>query len=152
VGATFGYAVGLTYSRRRFPGRPPLIVAFGQLVGATLILAPGAFLTLPGSMPSTEALAAVVAVGLLCTALAWPILFRLVAEIGPTASSTVTFLVPAFGVVWGSVFLAEPLAPGTLVGAALVLVSVVLVLDVALPRRPLRTLVGLMPGLQRGDA
>lgn len=46
--------------------------------------------------------------GLPCTAVAWPILFR----------------PPAFGVALGVLFLAEPLAPGTLVGAVLVLVSI----------------------------
>ena len=152
IGATFGYALGLTYSRRRFPGSPPMIVAFGQLAGATLILAPGAVLSLPGSLPAPAPLAAVAALGLLCTAVGWPILFRLVAAIGPTASSTVTFLVPAFGVVWGSLFLAEPLAPGTLLGAALVVVSVVIVLDIALPVGPPRFLAGLTARLQRGDA
>ncbi len=138
VGATFGYAIGLTYSRRRFAGQPPLIVAFGQLVGATAILAPGALLTLPSSDPSADALGAVLALGLVCTAIAWPILFRLVATIGPTASSTVTFIVPFFGVAWGALFLAEPVAPGTLVGAALVLVSIALVLDLRLPGRAVR--------------
>jgi drug/metabolite transporter (DMT)-like permease len=135
IGATFGYAVGLTYSRRRFHGQPPMTVAFGQLVAATAILAPGALLTLPASVPPTDALLAVLALGLLCTAVAWPILFQLVAAIGPTASSTVTFLVPAFGIAWGALFLGESIGPGTLIGAALVLVSVGLVLEVRLPRR-----------------
>lgn len=138
VGAVFGYAIGLTYSRRRFAGRPPLTVAFGQLVGATAILAPGALLTLPSSAPSGGSLAAVLALGLVCTAVAWPILFRLVGALGPTASSTVTFIVPFFGVAWGAIFLGEPVAPGTLIGAALVLVSIALVLDLRLPRRPAR--------------
>ena len=142
IAATFGYALGLTYSRRRFAGLPSLTVAFGQLVGAAVILAPGALLTVPKAAPSGDAFAAVVVLGLLCTAIGWPMLFRLVAAIGPTASSTVTFLVPVFGVAWGTLFLDEPVAPGTFLGAAIILVSVGLVLDLRapwrLPRLPAR--------------
>lgn len=61
-----------------------------------------------------------------------------------------TFLVPAFGVAWGALFLAEPLAPGTLLAAALVLVSVGLVLDMRGPWPPWRIFVGSAPG-QQGD-
>jgi drug/metabolite transporter (DMT)-like permease len=136
VAATVGYAVGLTYSRRRFAGQPPLTVAFGQLVGATLLLAPGALLTVPRQIPPVDTIAAVVGLGLLCTAVGWPLLFRLVAAIGPTASSTVTFLVPVFGLAWGTLFLGERLSSGTFLGAALILISVVLVLGVRFPRLP----------------
>ncbi len=134
LGATVGYAVGLTYSRRRFGGVSPLTVAIGQLVAASVILAPPALATLPATAPTLEAILALLALGTLCTALAWPLLFRLLAAVGPTASSTVTFLVPVFGVTWGALFLGEPLAPGTFAGAALVFVSLGLIFDVRLAR------------------
>lgn len=69
VVATSGYDVGLTDSRRRFAGHPPLTVAFGQLVAATVILAPGALLTVPRGVPSVDVVAAVFGLGLLCTAI-----------------------------------------------------------------------------------
>ena len=62
--------------------------------------------------------------GLLCTAVAWPILFR----------------PPAFGVAWGVLFLAEPLTPGTLVSAVLVLVSIGIVFEMRLRWQPGRSL------------
>jgi drug/metabolite transporter (DMT)-like permease len=131
--ATFGYAIGLSYARRRFPGVAPTTIAFGQLAAASVILAPGALLTLP-SVASVEAVGAVVALGFVSTAFAWPLLFRLAARVGPTATSTVTFLAPVFGVAWGALLLGEPIGPGLAVGAALVLTSLTLVFGVRLPR------------------
>jgi drug/metabolite transporter (DMT)-like permease len=56
--------------------------------------------------------------------------FHLLASVGPTKSSTVTYLLPLFGMVWGALFLHEPVTSGMLVGMALVLGSVLLVNDV----------------------
>ena len=125
--AVIGYAIGFTYARRRLPHLDPLTISLGQLTGAGLVLAPGALLTRPDVAPSPEALAAMSALAVFSTALAWPLLFRLVAAIGPTASSTVTFLAPAFGIGWGALVLGEPLEPSLLIGAALILTSITLV-------------------------
>jgi len=134
--ATFGYAIGLSYARRRFAGDDPLMISFGQLAAASVILAPGALLTLPSSA-SGEAMGSVLALGLVSTALAWPLVFRLAAPVGPTATSTVTFLAPVFGTAWGALLLHEPIGPGLAVGAVLVLVSLLLLFGIRLPR-PLR--------------
>ncbi|TMH58547.1 MAG: DMT family transporter, partial [Betaproteobacteria bacterium] len=63
----------------------------------------------------------VVALALGSTALAYLLYFRLIATIGPARALTVTFLIPLFGVLWGYLFLGEPLAANTLVGCALIL-------------------------------
>jgi drug/metabolite transporter (DMT)-like permease len=125
--AVTGYALGFTYARRRLPHLDPLTISLGQLLGAAIILAPGAVLTRPSMSPSLDAMAAMVALAVFSTALAWPLLFRLVAAIGPTASSTVTFLAPAFGIGWGAIVLGEPLGLSLLFGAGLILGSVALV-------------------------
>ena len=142
LGATSSYAVGLSYARRRFPAVPPIHSAAGQTIAASAWLAPAALLTLPAETPSVAALGSILALGLLCTALAWPILFRLLGRFGPTATSTVTFLAPVFGVTWGGLFLGEPIGPELLPGAALVATSLLLIFDVRLPRpsfgRPIR--------------
>jgi drug/metabolite transporter (DMT)-like permease len=78
------------------------------------------------------------AVGTLSTAIAWPIFFRVLRRTTPTAASTVTFIVPAFAVAWGSILLAEPVTTGLLVGFGLILVSLVLVLGIVpVPRLPI---------------
>lgn len=129
--AVTGYALGFTYARRRLPHVDPITISLGQLIGAALVLAPGAILTRPVTAPSVDAIAALVALALFSTALAWPLLFRLVAAIGPTASSTVTFLAPAFGIAWGAIVLGEPVGASLLIGAALILTSVGLVVGLA---------------------
>lgn len=136
LSATASYAIGLTYARRRFAGVPPVHSAAGQTMAATVILAPLALLTLPSAPPSLEAAVSVLTLGLLCTAFAWPLLFRLLGAFGPTAASTVTFLAPVFGVTWGALFLAEPLGPEMLVGGAVIAVSLLLIFDIRLPGRP----------------
>jgi drug/metabolite transporter (DMT)-like permease len=64
----------------------------------------------------------------------------------------VTFLVPAFGVAWGTLFLGEPLSPGTFLGAALIVASVCLVLDVRVPWRPPRLAAEAVAEAFLGDA
>jgi drug/metabolite transporter (DMT)-like permease len=76
-------------------------------------------------------------VGILSTALAWPVFFRVLRRTTPTAASTVTFIVPAFALTWGSIVLAEPVDAGLLVGFGLILVSLVLVLGIGPAVRPL---------------
>ena len=138
--AVTGYAIGFTYARRRLPHVDPITIGLGQLLGAALILAPGAILSRPTSAPRLDAVAALIGLAVFSTALAWPFLFRLVASVGPTASSTVTFLAPAFGIAWAPIVLGEPLGVSLLVGAALILTSVALVAGLR-PPAPVRRIV-----------
>lgn len=130
LGAVTGYALGFTFARRRLSHLDPLTIAFGQLLGAAVVLAPGALLTLPTTTPSGDVILALAGLAIFSTALAWPLLFKLVAAIGPTASSTVTFLAPAFGIGWGAIVLGEPIGPSLLIGAALILTSVGLIVGI----------------------
>lgn len=140
VVAVTGYAIGFTYARRRLPDLDPLTVSFGQLLGAAIVLAPGALLSRPTEPVALDVVASLAALATFSTALAWPLLFRLVGSIGPTASSTVTFLAPAFGIGWGAIVLGESLEPTLIVGAALILTSVALVAGLR-PPAALRDLV-----------
>ena len=79
-------------------------------------------------------LAAVAALALGSTALAYLLFFHLVAAVGPTRTTTVTYLIPAFGTLWGTLFLGEPVTAGMLAGLALIAASVALVNRV--PVRP----------------
>jgi drug/metabolite transporter (DMT)-like permease len=136
VAATAGaasYGLALTYMRRRMAPQPPLDLALGQLIAASIMLAPLALLSAGDAAPSGESIVAIVGLGLFSTAIAWPILFRVNREVGPMATSTVTFLNPVFGTLWGALFLAEAISPTFLVGAALVFVSLMLIFDLPLP-------------------
>ncbi len=135
VVASASYGIALTYIRRRVAPQPPLHLAFGQLVLGSVMLLPLAVLSAPDVEVTGEAVIALLGIGLLSTAIAWPLLFRLNRDVGPLATSTVTFLNPVFGTIWGVLFLAEAVSAGFLAGAALVFVALALIFDLRLPAR-----------------
>ncbi len=121
------YAVAITYTRRYLSGSglPPVVLAAGQLVCATGVV--GALF--PLWTTSTVALpprvlASMLALGVLGTGIAYLIFYRLIGEIGATASSTVTYLVPVVAVSLGVVVLGEVVGWNDFVGAAVVLLGV----------------------------
>jgi drug/metabolite transporter (DMT)-like permease len=59
------------------------------------------------------------------TAIAYLIYFKLIADVGPQRALTVTFLIPLFGILWGALFLGEPLTSNLLVGGALVVAGTI---------------------------
>jgi drug/metabolite transporter (DMT)-like permease len=63
---------------------------------------------------------------------AYLLYFRLIENVGPTKTLTVTFLIPVFGLLFGIVLLGEPVGVGTLVGFGIILYSVALVTEVSL--------------------
>ncbi len=137
VGAAISYAVAGTFVRRRLPGIGGVELATAQLVGGAILLLPLALATGAPGTPSFDGVIALLAVGTLSTALPWPIFLRLLSQTTPTIASTVTFVVPAFAIAWGSMVLAEPIGAGLLGGFGLVLVSLVLVAGIRVPlRRP----------------
>jgi drug/metabolite transporter (DMT)-like permease len=100
--------------------------------GASVLLTPLVLLAPPRLAPTWPVVLSVLALALPCTVLAYFIYFRLIANAGPTRTSVVTFLIPLFGILWGVVFLDEPVNAGVLAGLGIILASVWLVLG---PRR-----------------
>nr|WP_306218789.1 DMT family transporter [Pseudomonas sp. Pse1] len=105
--------------------------ALGSMLGATLLLLPlftySAIIQPPASWGGWQVWLSLLGLGLGCTAFAYILYFRLLSAIGPVKSMTVTFMIPPFGVLWGALFLGEPLSlahlyGGVLIGAALWLV------------------------------
>jgi len=136
IAATAGaasYGVALIWIRMRMTPRSPLELAHGQLLVASVLLLPFAVLSAGDVAPSTESVIAIVGIAVFPTAIAWPILFWLNKTVGPMATSTVTFLNPVFGVLWGAMFLAETVSPTFLAGSLLVFVSLALIFDLRLP-------------------
>jgi drug/metabolite transporter (DMT)-like permease len=124
LAATLSYAFSSIFGRRfKAMGIPPLSAAAGQLVMASLLLAPLAMIfdqpwTLPA--PSGRAVAAIVGLALISTALAYVIFFRLLASAGSTNLMLVTFLIPVSAILLGVGLLGERLEPRHLVGMALI--------------------------------
>ncbi|MFL5714233.1 MAG: EamA family transporter, partial [Chloroflexota bacterium] len=101
-----------------------------MLTGGAMIALPVALVSgTPGPL-ATDGAISLLGVGILSTAVAWPIFFRVLRRTTPTAASTATFIVPAFALMWGSLVLAEPVGAGLLLGFALILVSLMLVLGI----------------------
>jgi drug/metabolite transporter (DMT)-like permease len=59
---------------------------------------------------------ALLGLAVVSTTVAFIYYYRLIADIGPVKASTVTLLVPVFGMIWGVLFLGEPLTPGRITG------------------------------------
>lgn len=114
-------------------GLDPKIVAFGSQIGATFFLLPF-FAWSVATGPTVNWLqgnvwACVLGVGLICTAFAYILYFRLIADIGPLRSLTVTFLIPPFAVLWGYLALGETINQGFILGGIIVCISVWLVVS-----------------------
>jgi len=125
--ASLSYALGATYAKQAFSGIPPLGMAIGQLSGATALLLPLAVVSLPEKAPASVVALPMLGLALLSTAVAYLIYFRLIENVGPTSTVTVTLLVPVFGLLFGVLLLGEPFGFGTLAGLGIILTSVVLI-------------------------
>lgn len=123
------YALGAAELRRLFAGTDPVVTATGSQIGAALLLSPLLFSNLPSQLPALAPSLAIAALGLVCTAIAFVVYFRLLRDAGPERATTVTFLVPLFAQVWGALFLQEPITAASLVGLGLVLLAVMLVFE-----------------------
>lgn len=123
------YALSAMLVKRRAAGFDSFALATGSQVAAALIVLPLAVLQAPAQLPHLDAIAALVALGLICTALAYTLYFRLIQEAGSERAVTVTFLVPAFAQLWGLLFLGESISAASVAGLGFVLAALGLVLD-----------------------
>jgi len=131
--ATLCYGLSANLTRRHLGHIPPLHLALGSMLAATVWLSPFALLYWPEQSVSALAWLCAVAIGVLSTGVAFVVFFRLIAEVGPTRAVSVTFLVPAFGMLWGLLFLQEHPGLQTLAGGVVVLIGTALALGL-LPR------------------
>jgi drug/metabolite transporter (DMT)-like permease len=136
VAATMLYAFSAHFSKRYLATVPPLAVAAGSQLAAALVLAPAAMALHPATLPSGRSWAALLCLGALCTALAYVLFFRLIARVGAAKTMAVPFLVPAFGVLWGVLFLGETFSAAMAAGSALIVLGTALATGLVNPARP----------------
>ncbi|MEO1573513.1 MAG: DMT family transporter [Pseudomonadota bacterium] len=127
--AAVSYALASIYGRR-FHARsvPPLCVAFGQVTASAVMMLPVAlFVDQPWTLapPGGVTLLAILGLGLLSTALAYVLYFRILARGGATNISLVTLLIPVSAVSLGAVLLGERLNVGHFFGMGLILLGLV---------------------------
>lgn len=121
LGASLSYGLSANVAKRFFSGVRPLAVAAGSQTAAALLLFPFAILAWPASSPAPRDWAAAIALGVLCTGIAYILYFRLIARVGPATAMTVTFLIPAFAMLWGGLFLGEQVTATMVAGCAVIL-------------------------------
>jgi drug/metabolite transporter (DMT)-like permease len=116
-----GYATGALLAARYFRDVSSLALAAVSLALVAVAYAPVAIRQHPAQVPGARVIAAVVALGLICTALAFVAFFELIKEIGSTRATVITYINPAVAVVLGVVFLGESFKAGTGAGFVLIL-------------------------------
>jgi drug/metabolite transporter (DMT)-like permease len=126
--ATLCYGISASFTKRYLVGVPSLAVATGSQIGATLGFA----------LPGASAWLALLAVGILCTGVAYVLYFRLIEKIGAAGSLTVTFLIPVFAILYGVLFLGESVTPWMLLCGAVILIGTMLSVDLLGMRRRAR--------------
>lgn len=122
------YGVAATYIKWSSQRVDAFSNAHGAMWSATLIAAPLALTSPPSGDITPLSIGAVAVLGLVCTGAAYLLQFRLFADLGPTRGLTVTYLIPVFGVLWGVLFLDEPVGWTLVAGGALLLLGTALVM------------------------
>lgn len=111
-----GYAIAPMIATRRLQDLPSLHLAAFSLATAAVVYTGPAIATWPGAMPGGRVLAALITLGLVCTALAFIVFFELIREVGTSRGMVFTYVNPAVAVAAGVVLLGEPLT-GTIIAS-----------------------------------
>ncbi|MEI7036648.1 DMT family transporter [Fulvimonas yonginensis] len=126
LGAVACYAFTAHYSERYLPVVSPLTAAAGGQFVSALLLAPTTLWLWPAHAPGVRAWLALTGLAVLCTAVAYVLFFRLIGRIGAARTMVVLYLIPAFAVLWGALFLREPVTLAMAGGCAVILLGVAL--------------------------
>ncbi len=124
--ATLLYGLSGSFIRRYMGDVHPSVTATGSQIGSAVSLAVPSALTWPAVMPGGQSWAAIVFLGVVCTAIAYILYFRLMTTVGPARALSVTFLIPVFGVVYGAALLGEAVTSWMLVCAVVIVVGTAL--------------------------
>ena len=120
------YSVGANLIRRSLVGIPASAVAGATLLCASLLMLPLAVANWPKDPIRGASWLSAVLLGVLCTGAAFVLYYRLIHRIGAPRATTVTYLIPLFGVVWAWLLLGEALTASMALAGALILGGVAL--------------------------
>lgn len=133
--APLSYALASTYTRAYPTTVTPFANAHGSMWMASVLVLPLLFFAPLRQTPLTTDWLAVLTLGTACTGAAYLLYFRLIQDVGATRALSVTFLIPVFGVLWGRLFLDEPIGVDKLLGGVLVLAGIALTTGIVNPQR-----------------
>jgi drug/metabolite transporter (DMT)-like permease len=134
LAAALGYAISWMLVKHKLSGAAPEAVAGGTMVVAAIATAPLLIAAPPTSAPPLDAVAALLALGVGGTGIAFVLFYRLIADVGPARASMVSYVAPAFSIVYGVVLLGEHLTLAAIGGLALILAGSWLGAQGRLPR------------------
>ena len=126
VGAAACYALGGFVVKRRYGRLTSIQASFVSISAASLWTLPAAAATAPTETPGLGAVAAVIGLGVVATALAFVIFYTLIAEVGAGRASLVSYLAPGVALFYGAIFLDEAITPAAIGGLVLILGGVAL--------------------------
>ncbi len=126
VAAALCYAAANLFAQSRFSETDPLVIVVGSSLAGAALLAPLAVWQAPRDVPSWEAIASLLGLSVLGTAVALVFYYRMLASYGASRASLVTYLVPLTALVYGTLLLDEPLTPNAVGGLVLILGGVAL--------------------------
>jgi drug/metabolite transporter (DMT)-like permease len=124
--ASLCYGISANYTKKHLSGVSSIVLASGSQVAASLVLLPISLFFIPAQLPSNSAIMSVLFLGVICTGVAYIIFFHLIANLGPSKAISVTYLIPAFGLFWGSLFLEEMITSNMIIGCGFILTGVAL--------------------------
>tara|TARA_B100000941_G_scaffold252896_1_gene200262 strand:- start:2299 stop:3150 length:852 start_codon:yes stop_codon:yes gene_type:complete len=125
LSAAFCYALSANYIQK-FAYKTNTVVLIGwSLVIASVLLLPITFFNLPSQFPSNNVIFSILWLGVISTGVAFLGYVRLIEKVGAVKTATVAYFIPVFGVIWGYVFLGEPITLQILIGMILILIGIV---------------------------
>jgi drug/metabolite transporter (DMT)-like permease len=119
--ATLGYACGPLIVKHRFSDVNPLGPVAAALAISTVMLTPAGIASIPGSEATAGALGSIAVLGVVCSAVALMLFFALIADVGPSRASVITYVNPAVAVVLGVALLGESVGPAAIAGLLLII-------------------------------
>ena len=133
--ASLGYAIGGLLLKKRLGGLEPIGIAAVVLSISAAATLPFALAGLPDQAPAAGPVAAIATLGVVGTGLAFAIFYTLIARVGPSRAFVVSYVAPAWAVVYGAVLLDESITVATIAGLALIVGGSYLAAEGRLPRR-----------------
>jgi drug/metabolite transporter (DMT)-like permease len=134
VGSGLCYAIAVLIAKRGFTGVPPVGVAASNLAIAGVLWLPIALASLPTHNPGTNAILSMLALSVGGTGIAFLFFYTSIAQVGPARASMVSYVAPAFSVVYGVILLGEDLTVATVAGLVLILAGSWLAASGRLPK------------------
>lgn len=128
LGAAFSYGLASNYAKKS-KGVEPFDNAHGSMWASAILLIPTLFFIPIRSEPTLLVWGAVIAIGVLCSGIAYLLYFKLIKDVGAASALTVTFLIPVFGTLWGILFLGEKLTLNSAIGMVIIIVGTAMVAE-----------------------